>query len=489
MSLNRAPVADDFTPGRPVVFRNATVLSLDPSIGVVTGGDVLVADGRIAAVGKQLTAPDGAVEIDATEGILMPGMIDTHRHMWQTALRGFGADWTLTNYFHFYYLNWGKIFRPEDIYAGNLLSAVEALDSGVTTTVDWSHGLQTTQHADAAVDALEAVPGRFVLGYGNLLGAPWVWTRTPEFADFIKRRIDGRGDMMRMQLAFDVTGDPTFPEKGAFEAARDFNLSVTTHAGVWGATNDEGIRLMSEHGFMTPSTIYVHAATLSDDSYQRIAASGAYASVSTESEQSAGQGYPSTWQLRRHSIPVSLSMDTSVWWSGDLFSAMRATLSADRAREHLEAHKRNDTVANNHLRAEQVVNWATMGGAKALGIDSIVGSLTPGKKADLVLIKNDASPAMFPILNPYGHVVFQAGRGDVHTVMVDGNVVKYDHRLRGIDLASAKRAVAQTVEYTYAQMGEQAWLEAMNPEKPSEELIENPYTYTDWDGGRAAWKK
>ncbi len=292
MNQTRASDIEDATGARPVVFRNATVLTVDPSLGMITGGDVLVAERRIAQVGKYLTAPDDAIEIDATDGILMPGMVDTHRHMWQTALRGFGADWTLTNYFQFYYLNWGKIFRPEDIYAGNLLSAIEAIDAGVTTTVDWSHGLQTTAHADAAVDALEAVPGRFVLAYGNLLGAPWEWSKSPEFADFIRRRIDGRGDMLRMQMAFDVTGDPAFPEKAAFEVARDFNLPVTTHAGVWGATNDNGIRLMHDAGFMTPSTIYVHAATLSEDSYQRIAATGGHASVSTESEQSAGQGYP-----------------------------------------------------------------------------------------------------------------------------------------------------------------------------------------------------
>ena len=215
MSQNPAPSADDFTPGRPVVFRNATVLTIDPSLGMSTGGDVLVANNRIAAVGKQLTVPDGTVEIDATGGILMPGMVDTHRHMWQTALRGFGADWTLTNYFQFYYLNWGKIFRPEDIYAGNMLSAIEAIDAGVTTTVDWSHGLQTTTHAEAAVDALEAVPGRFVLAYGNSsLALPGSGRRTPEFADFIKRRIDGQGDMLRMQMAFDVTRRSRIPGEG-----------------------------------------------------------------------------------------------------------------------------------------------------------------------------------------------------------------------------------------------------------------------------------
>jgi 5-methylthioadenosine/S-adenosylhomocysteine deaminase len=477
---------DRFPPGRPVVFRNATVLTIDPSLGMLEGGDVLVVGDRVEAVGRQLTVPDGTMEIDATNGILMPGMVDTHRHMWQTALRGFGADWTLTNYFQFYYLNWGKIFRPEDIYAGNLLAAIEAIDAGVTTTVDWSHGLQTTEHADAAVDALEAIPGRFVLAYGNLLGAPWQWTKAPEFADFIRRRIDGKGDRLRMQLAFDVTGDPAFPEKGAFEAAREFNLPVTTHAGVWGATNDNGIRLMHEHGFMTPSTIYVHAATLSEDSYQRIAATGGHASVSSESEQNAGQGYPPTWRLRRYGIPVSLSMDTSVWWSGDLFSAMRSTLSADRAREHLEAHKRNETVVLSHLRAEQVVTWATLGGAQALGMDNLIGSITPGKKADLVLVKNDQSPVMFPLLHPYGHIVFQAGRGDVHTVVVDGRVVKYEHRLVGIDLNTARQAVARTVEYARTQMGEQAWNAAMNPEKAVVELRDNPYTYTDQARARAA---
>ncbi len=482
MSQNSAADSERFAPGRPVVFRNATVLTIDPASGVIEGGDVLVVDGRIATVGRQLVAPDGAVEIDATGGILMPGMVDTHRHMWQTALRGFGADWTLTNYFQFYYLNWGKIFRPEDIYAGNLLAAIEAVDAGVTTTVDWSHGLQTVEYADAAVDALEAVPGRFVLAYGNLLGAPWQWTKAPEFADFIRRRIDGHSDRLGMQIAFDVTGDPAFPEKTAFEVAREYNLPVTTHAGVWGATNDNGIRLMYEHGFMMPSTIYVHAASLSDDSYQRIAATGGHTSISSESEQNAGQGYPPTWKLRRHNIPVSLSMDTSVWWSADLFSAMRATLNADRAREHLEAHSRNETVMLSHLRAEQVVTWATLGGAQALGMDGQIGSITPGKKADLVLVKNDQSPVMFPLLHPYGHIVFQAGRADVHTVMVDGKVVKHDHRLVGIDLAAARQAVARTVEYARGRMGEQAWNEAMNPARAVVELIENPYTYT----GRAA---
>jgi 5-methylthioadenosine/S-adenosylhomocysteine deaminase len=475
--------------GRPVVLRGGTVLTMNDAHDLLHDADVLVVDDRIAEVGPGLEVPEGTFEIDAADGIVMPGMIDTHRHMWQTALRGYGADWTLTQYFVWFYLEWGKIFRPQDIHAGNLLSAIESIDAGVTTTVDWSHGLQTIDHADAAVDALASVPGRFVLAYGNLQQGPWEWSTSPDFKSFVRRRFDNGSDMLGFQMAFDVTGDPAFPEKAAFEAARELGAPVTTHAGVWGATNDDGIRLMHEHGFMTPENIYVHAATLDDDSYHRIAATGGSVSVSTESEQSAGQGYPPTWRLRRHDIPVSLSMDTSVWWSGDLFSAMRTTLGADRSREHLEAHAKQETVTHHHLRAEQVVDWATRGGARALHRDATLGSLEPGKKADVVLIKNDDSPVSFPVLHPYGHVAFQAQRGDVHTVLVDGRVVKHAHRLVGIDLGAARREIEETVEFAMRELGDEAWRAGMHPDIPEQKVFDNPYTYTKWDAGSAQWKR
>ncbi|WP_433559779.1 amidohydrolase family protein [Pseudonocardia xinjiangensis] len=465
---------------RPVVLRGGLVLTLDDARRVLPGADVLVVDDRIAAVGPDLDVPEGTTEIDARGGIVMPGMIDTHRHMWQTAMRGYGADWTLTQYFVWYYLESGKHFRPQDVRAGNLLAAVEAIDAGVTTTVDWSHGLQTTGHAEAAVDALRAVPGRFVLAYGNIQQAPWEWATSADFQAFARRHIDAADDLLGFQIAFDVTGDPAFPEKAAYEAARELGVPVTTHAGVWGATNDDGIRLAHEAGFLDESSVFVHAATLSADSYHRIAATGGSVSVSTESEQSAGQGYPPTWALRAHDIPVSLSMDTSVWWSGDLFSAMRTTLGADRSREHFEAHAKGETVTHVSLRAQQVVEWATRGGARALGRDRDLGSLETGKKADIVLLKNDHSPVSFPLLNPYGHVAFQAQRGDVHTVLVDGRVVKRDHRLVGIDLEGVQREVEATVEHLRAALGEEAWEKGMNPDVPETSILDNPYTYTGY---------
>jgi cytosine/adenosine deaminase-related metal-dependent hydrolase len=471
-------MSEEFDTGRPVVLRGGLVLTMDDAHRVLPATDVLVVGDRIADVGVRLAVPDGTLEIDARDGIVLPGMIDTHRHMWQTAMRGYGADWTLTQYFVWYYLESGRLFRPQDVHAGNLLAAIEAIDAGVTTCVDWSHGLRTTDHAEAAVDALRAVPGRFVLAYGNIQQAPWEWSTSTEFRAFARRHVDAGDDMLGFQMAFDVTGDPAFPEKAAYEVARELGVPVTTHAGVWGATGDDGIRLAHEHGFLDETSIFVHAATLSADSYHRIAATGGSVSVSTESEQSAGQGYPPTWVLRTHDIPVSLSMDTSVWWSGDLFSAMRTTLGADRSREHLEAHAKGDTVTHCRLRAEQVVEWATRGGARALGRDASLGSLETGKKPDIVLLKNDHSPVSFPVLHPYGHVAFQAQRGDVHTVLVDGRVVKHEHRLVGVDLAAARREVEATVEYLRSTLGEDAWVTGMNPDIPETKILDNPYTYT-----------
>jgi 5-methylthioadenosine/S-adenosylhomocysteine deaminase len=473
-------------PGQPVVFRNATVLTMDDSRTLLHDADVLIQGERIAAVGPRLQVPDGTAEIDSSGGIVMPGMVDTHRHMWQTAMRGYGADWTLTQYFVYYYLNWGKIFRPQDVYAGNLLSAVESIDAGVTTAVDWSHGLRTLDHAEAAADALEEVPGRFVLAYGNIFAGAWEWATTREFRDFYTRRFDGKGDMLGFQIAFDIPGDEAFRERAAFEVARELGVHVTTHAGVWKVTGDVGISQMYEHGFMTPGTIYVHAASLSADSYHKIAATGGYASISTESECNAGQGYSPTWKLRRYGIPVSLSNDTSVWWSADLFAAMRATLNADRAMEHFEAHAGDNTVTNHVLRAEDVVHYATRGGAKALGLDSVIGSVEPGKKADLVLIKNDDSPVSFPVLHPYGHVVYQAQRGDVHTVVINGTVVKFGHKLTGVDLASARQAITDTIGYLKSQHGREEWEKGMHPEIPEHETLANPYTYRE---DVSAWKK
>jgi cytosine/adenosine deaminase-related metal-dependent hydrolase len=259
-------------------------------------------------------------------------MIDTHRHMWQTAMRGYGADWTLTQYFVYYYLENGKHFRPEDIHAGNLLAAAEAIDAGVHTCVDWSHGLQTDDHADAAVDALQAIPGRFVLAYGNIQQPPWSGRPAPEFRDFVSRRITG-DDMLGFQMAFDI------PATRASRSRRPSRWPATSACPVPRTPASGGDQRRRHPAdararLHDAESIYVHAGDATEDSYQRIAAPVARCRWRPRASRAPGQGYPPTWAIRKHGIPISLSMDTSVWWSGDLFTRMRSTLGRTVSGEH-----------------------------------------------------------------------------------------------------------------------------------------------------------
>lgn len=471
---------DTATPqsGQPIVFRNGIVLTMDDAHTVLPDGDVLVVDGKIAEVGENLSVPDGTFEIDASGGIVMPGMIDTHRHMWQTAMRAYGADWTLTQYFVWFYLQHGAKFRPQDYAAGNLISALDAVESGVTTSLDWSHGLRTPDHGWAAYEALVSSPGRFVFAYGNIHQSPWEWTAEPEVQKILTTSRDDRR-MFGTQIAFDVPDqDAEFPELAAYRAAEELGLRVTTHAGVWGATNDWGIKNAYEAGVMREGYTYVHAATLSPESYQKIAATGGNISLATESEDTCGQGYPPIHELRRYGISASLSVDTSVWFSSDLFSAMRATVNADRALEHYVAHRLDspETVTHVKLRAEDAVHMATRGGAQAIGKDDLIGSLEKGKLADVVLLKNEHSPTWAPLINPWGQIVYQAQRGDVHTVLVGGEIVKADGRLVAGDLPGVKAQLEDTLAHLEREVGDD-WVAGQHPEIPEVEVLYNPYQY------------
>ena len=455
---------------------------MDATHQVLTDADVLVVGDRIAAVGAGLEAPPGAEEIDASGGIVMPGMIDTHRHLWQTAMRGYGADWTLTQYFVWYYLEHGRKFRPEDIYAGNLLGRDRGDRRGrhhhrrlVARAAD---GRARRRRRRGAAGGPGPVRARVRQHPGRPVGVD----RAARGAA-LPRGPQGPRRRPAAASSWPSTSPATrsFPERAAFEVARDLGLPVTTHAGVWGATNDDGIRLMHENGFATPETVYVHAATLNEDSYLRIAASGGSISVSTESEQSAGQGYPPTWQVRRYDIPVSLSMDTSVWWSGDLFSAMRTTLGADRAREHLEAHVAGETVTSAHLRAEHVVDWATRGGAQVLRARrprqpraGQEGRPDPDQERRLAGLLPAAQPVRARGLpGPTGR---RAHR---------------DHRRpdRQARPPAGRRRPGQGPQRrrghgglpAVVELGEDVWQAGMHPDLPADDkVLDNPYTYTEF---------
>ncbi|MFI6080222.1 amidohydrolase family protein [Streptomyces sp. NPDC051217] len=452
-----------FTPGRPIVFRGATVVTGDPRLSVQQNADVLVTDSTIRAVGQNLHTPSNAVVIDGRDRILMPGMIDTHRHMWQTVLRGVGAEWSIQNYFQFMYLGWAKYWRPEDVYAGNYLSMVEAINSGVTTSLDWSHALYTLDHAEAAADALFDSRGRARLAYSDLSAPPQEWATAGGDVDrLLRTRFSSKNQLVTMQLAWDTPTDPAFPERPAWEFARNRDLMVTQHAGIWEYSPDNALQILRDNGFLLPTNTYVHGGSFPDSAYGLIADSGGNVSISAESELNAGQGYPPTGKVREHGIPISLSMDTSVWWSSDMFSAMRATLNADRGLGHQAAQADGKTVVNNDLRTEDVIHFATQGGADALGLGSSLGSITPGKLADLVLLRAD-TPSMVPLTNASHQIVFQATRAEVDTVLVNGRVLKYGGELISPDLKRARRLAEASRDYIRDKAGAKQWTKAQEP--------------------------
>jgi len=329
---------------------------MDRAIGVRSDTDVLVVNGKIAAVGRNLSAPAHSTVIEAAGAILIPGFVDTHRHLWQSSLRGIGTEWTLTNYINFVGLVYPH-YRPEDVYAANYLGMVDAVADGVTTVLDWSHASKSPAHADAAVDAHFDVPGRSRWAYGRLDANP-AWVTAGDVDRIRKERFSSSNQLVTMQLALDARPDQPDME-AAYRYAANNDLAVSQHVGIFGLSEDAPLAWLAAKGFLRPSSNLVHAATLSDDSYRKIADSGAHLSLSAESELNAGQGYPPTGKARQYGIPISLSMDTVAWWSGDMFSAMRATLSAERARAFQLARAGGKDVINNDLRTADVLRSST----------------------------------------------------------------------------------------------------------------------------------
>ncbi|HEY6760560.1 MAG TPA: amidohydrolase family protein [Baekduia sp.] len=429
------------------LIRGGHVITVDREIGDVDGGDVLIEDGLITAVGRDLPVTDAEV-IDATDRIVIPGFIDTHRHLWQTSIRNIAADWTLSQYITGILIQLGPLYRPEDTYIGGLLGVLEALDTGITTTLDWSHALNTPDNADAALDALVESGSRAVLAHGNVNGI-WLGPASADWSD-VQRLRAGRcsSDSGLVTLAMALRG----PDFGTIEssvedwaAARELGLRITVHIGV-GGFGSRHVALLDEHGLLGPDTTYVHCSRLEDDELDLIAATGGTASVACEVEMHMGHGYPPTGRLLAAGVRPSLSIDVCTGIGGDMFSAMRSTLSMQRAMANDEALNAGVTPDRLDVTTRDVLEFATIEGARALGIDDRTGSLTPGKEADVVLLRTDHLN-MFPVNNPVASVTLAANTSNVDTVLVRGKVIKREGRMVGIDVPRLRRLADESRDF------------------------------------------
>ncbi len=423
-----------------IAIVNGYVLSMEPAIGELERGAVLIEDDRILAVERDLGAVDAEI-IDAAGGVIMPGFIDTHRHTWQTALRGICSDWTLMEYFLGVRSTLSPRYTAEDVYVGNYVGALEALDAGVTTILDFSHCNNTPEHADRAIDGLRDAGIRATFAYGYF--APP--RAEPHFTSHAMRLDDSRrvqreldalpGDLVTMGISLTEPGLVPFEDtKREVETARELGAVIATHtACIWGMPS--GLDQFAHYGLLGPDIVHVHCNACTERDWALLRASDAKISVTPETEMQMGMGHPPIHRAIEAGLVLSLSCDVVSSNSGDMFAQMRLGLQDARARENDRSHRRRTDPTELAFNTRDALTWATINGAKALGCDDRLGSLAPGKQADVIVVgPGNERLNMLGLADHVGAVVQQANASNVQTVLVAGNVVKRDGRLIGADL-------------------------------------------------------
>jgi 5-methylthioadenosine/S-adenosylhomocysteine deaminase len=437
------------------LIRGAWVLSQDPAIGDLRSADILISGGRIEAVGPGLSAPDAEV-IDGTDRIALPGFVDTHRHSWQSLIRHMSTDWTLPQYFSGVRGVLGNNYSPEDMYAANLIAMLDALDSGITTLVDWSHNNNTAGHADAAIQGVLDAGIRCVWAYGNSNDEWLPVSDKPQSRDverIAKQWFSSTDQLVTLALA---PRGPQFATKDVtvhdFGLARELDIPVTVHVGdgAWGKSLP--VLWLEEQGFADSRTTYVHCNMLRDDEFDVIARTGGAISIAPELEMHMGHGRLATLRARDRGIPLSLSIDVCTSVGGDMFSAMRALLAGTRYLVNVAALDAGQAVDPLPITATEVLSFATQGGATAAWLGNTVGSITPGKAGDIILIRTDQY-GMQPLNYPAGAVIESGNPNLVDTVLVDGKLVKRDGVLLGHDFARVRAQAEQARDRVLAKSG------------------------------------
>src|SRR6188768_1244662 len=371
-----------------LVIRNGFVVSMDPEVGDIPNADVFVEDGKIVEIGRGLSVSD-AEEVDAAGMIVMPGFVDTHRHTWQTPVRGVLPSCTLDHYFAVMLGQVGGHYRPEDVYIGDYAGALEALNGGVTTLLDWSHINNTPDHSDAAIQGLRDAGIRAVYAHGMPTGAEWWMLSDLEHPEDIRRiretYFSSDDGLLTLAMAARQPGNSSFDvAKHDWALARELDILISVHV---------GMRLHNLHYEPVKDM-----TDLTDQEMDFIAETGGRASIAPYVEMLMGHGPPPTGKLLSRGVRPSLSVDVVSRIPGEMFTQMRTALVYDRI---LEFTPTPDEAYAPKLTHRDVLEFATIDGARACGLEERVGSLTVGKQGDIVLLKTDAINTA-PVLDPIG---------------------------------------------------------------------------------------
>jgi cytosine/adenosine deaminase-related metal-dependent hydrolase len=470
-----SPPLDSGRPGRRYVIRGGHVMSMDPAVGDFVKADVLVEGKKIRAVGPNVQA-SGADEIDARGRIVMPGFIDTHHHLFETAIRSYltngilindGTPDGVINYFEYILLKFAPVYRPEDVYISELFGSLSSLDAGVTTVHDISQIHHSPEHSDAAIKGIKDSDRRAVFGYFEGAG----FTHGPGYAyPTDARRIKKQYFSSSDQLVTMIMGGEIYLPgyEAAWNIGRELKIPIAAHiVAPFGMRPTFDAIAAGEGGDSRTlgfgsDNLFIHVTGMSDFAWQRIKDAGAHVSLAVPIEMNMRHGMPPILKTLSLGIQPSLSTDVEVTLTADMFTQMRSTMNLQRALVNQMVLDSQPTEVNPYpppppgtpplLRTQDVLRYATIEGARDLRLGDKVGSLTPGKEADIIILDAEAINVA-PLNNVPGAVVALMDRSNVESVIVAGKVRKWKGQLLDVDLGSLRRELEASRDYLFNAAG------------------------------------
>jgi cytosine/adenosine deaminase-related metal-dependent hydrolase len=425
-------------------------------------GDLLVENDCIAAIGPAIEASDAEI-IDASTMIVIPGLINSHIHTWETGLRGIAGDWTMPQYGQAMHRGLATHFQPNDIYIANLMGALTSINSGITTIVDWCHNNPTPEHTDAAINGLQESGVRAVFLHGSPKPNPKPgqkhFSEIPMPRAEVERLLRGRlaSRNARVTLGLAILG-PTYSiyevTRQDLQLARELDLVASMHVSGVTPVSPDGFKRIIADDLASDRTNIVHGNDLTDEELRQLTGHGVQFTVTADVELQMGFGNPLTGRLRALDAPMSVGSDVEISTRPDMFGIIRTTLQTQRNIDHMQSLR---TTANAlekiSITCRDALAWATVNGAKMLRLDHRIGSLATGKQADIVLIRKE-DLNMFPVHDPLSSLVTQAGISNVDTVLIGGRVVKRGGQLMFVNIAEKKVALQRSGERILRDFGE-----------------------------------
>jgi len=418
---------ENYAPAKRLID-NGYIITMDPELGSFKG-DILLDGDKIVQIAPEIKPSKGVQKIDARDMIVMPGLIDNHRHMWQGVIHGMATDLTFGEYFQQVLFGASTKFTPDDVYLGNLLASYEAIDSGVTTVLDWSHINLTRGHALAAIKALDKAKIRAVFAYG----APVTSTTpdgTPTMDDLkaAKNRTD-KSPLLGFAVATNTpelnpATRPKFFQDVA--RARELGVPITMHAGF--VPGSPFIQELHDEGLLANDMTFVHSNKYTKEDFELIANAGAHVSSSPESEIQMNFGEIPLAAMIEAGVKPTVSLDTPSTSTGDLFSQLRMFVQTQREIEQQKAEAAGTPLQQQPYKLRDALAWATINAAESLGLEDKIGSLKLGKQADIILIR---ATNLNIFLDKPEDAVVQAHPGNVDTVIIAGRILKRHGELVG----------------------------------------------------------